>query len=108
MKFGVFDHLDRNDLPLRDYYESRLKIAEAYDQHGFYAYHSCAGSLTRPAATIASASLPSVISAMPRFIDRSSCSPATSCPNWAAWRRRRPIDHLGVGHIIGQTDRRIS
>jgi len=39
MKFGVFDHLDRNDLPLRDYYESRLKIAEAYDQHGFYAYH---------------------------------------------------------------------
>jgi alkanesulfonate monooxygenase SsuD/methylene tetrahydromethanopterin reductase-like flavin-dependent oxidoreductase (luciferase family) len=39
MEFGVFDHLDRNDLPLRDYYESRLKIAEAYDQHGFYAYH---------------------------------------------------------------------
>jgi alkanesulfonate monooxygenase SsuD/methylene tetrahydromethanopterin reductase-like flavin-dependent oxidoreductase (luciferase family) len=39
MKFGVFDHLDRNDLPLRDYYESRLRIAEAYDRHGFYAYH---------------------------------------------------------------------
>jgi alkanesulfonate monooxygenase SsuD/methylene tetrahydromethanopterin reductase-like flavin-dependent oxidoreductase (luciferase family) len=39
MQFGVFDHLDRNDLPLRDYYESRLKVAEAYDQHGFYAYH---------------------------------------------------------------------
>ena len=39
MEFGVFDHLDRNDLPLRDYYESRLKIAEGYDQHGFYAYH---------------------------------------------------------------------
>ena len=39
MEFGVFDHLDRNDLPLRDYYESRLKIAEAYDQRGFYAYH---------------------------------------------------------------------
>jgi hypothetical protein len=30
MKFGVFDHLDRNDLPLRDYYESRLQIIEAY------------------------------------------------------------------------------
>jgi len=39
MKFGVFDHLDRNDLPLRDYYESRLRIAEAYDRLGFYAYH---------------------------------------------------------------------
>src|SRR3954468_21219159 len=39
MQFGVFDHLDRNDMPLRDFYESRLKIAEAYDRHGFYAYH---------------------------------------------------------------------
>ena len=39
MKFGVFDHLDRNDLPLRDYYESRLQIIEAYDRLGFHAYH---------------------------------------------------------------------
>lgn len=39
MKFGVFDHLDRNDLPLHDYYESRLKIAAAYDRLGFYTYH---------------------------------------------------------------------
>jgi alkanesulfonate monooxygenase SsuD/methylene tetrahydromethanopterin reductase-like flavin-dependent oxidoreductase (luciferase family) len=39
MQFGVFDHLDRNDLPLRDYYESRLAIAETYDRLGFYAYH---------------------------------------------------------------------
>ena len=39
MKFGIFDHLDRNDLPLRDYYESRLQIIEAYDRLGFYAYH---------------------------------------------------------------------
>jgi alkanesulfonate monooxygenase SsuD/methylene tetrahydromethanopterin reductase-like flavin-dependent oxidoreductase (luciferase family) len=39
MKFGVFDHLDRGDLPLKDYYESRLKLIEAYDQAGFYAYH---------------------------------------------------------------------
>src|SRR3954468_12391361 len=39
MQFGVFDHLDRNDMPLRDFYESRLKIAEAYDRLGFYAYH---------------------------------------------------------------------
>src|ERR1041384_2816218 len=39
MEFGVFDHLDRNDLPLRDYYEARLQIIEAYDRLGFYAYH---------------------------------------------------------------------
>jgi alkanesulfonate monooxygenase SsuD/methylene tetrahydromethanopterin reductase-like flavin-dependent oxidoreductase (luciferase family) len=39
MKFGVFDHLDRGDLPLKDYYEARLKLIEAYDQTGFYAYH---------------------------------------------------------------------
>src|SRR6266545_2691872 len=39
MQFGVFDHLDRNDLPLHDYYEARLRIIEAYDRHGFYAYH---------------------------------------------------------------------
>ncbi len=39
MQFGVFDHLDRNDLPLGDYYESRLDIIEAYDRLGFYGYH---------------------------------------------------------------------
>ncbi len=39
LEFGVFDHLDRNDLPLRDYYEQRLKVMEAFDRGGFYAYH---------------------------------------------------------------------
>ncbi|MBX9778205.1 MAG: LLM class flavin-dependent oxidoreductase [Xanthobacteraceae bacterium] len=39
MKFGVFDHLDRNDLPLAEYYEARLKIIESYDRFGFYGYH---------------------------------------------------------------------
>ena len=39
MEFGVFDHLDRHGGSLADYYESRLKIAEAYDRAGFYAYH---------------------------------------------------------------------
>ena len=39
MQFGVFDHLDRNNLPLQEYYEARLKVAEAYDEAGFYAYH---------------------------------------------------------------------
>src|ERR1700730_6439275 len=39
MKFGVFDHLDRDDQALGDYYQSRLQIIEAYDRLGFYAYH---------------------------------------------------------------------
>ena len=40
MKFGVFDHLDRNELALDVFYEQRLKIVEAYDRGGFYAYHT--------------------------------------------------------------------
>jgi alkanesulfonate monooxygenase SsuD/methylene tetrahydromethanopterin reductase-like flavin-dependent oxidoreductase (luciferase family) len=39
MKLGVFDHIDRNDLPLADFYEQRLKIIEACDRLGFHAYH---------------------------------------------------------------------
>jgi alkanesulfonate monooxygenase SsuD/methylene tetrahydromethanopterin reductase-like flavin-dependent oxidoreductase (luciferase family) len=39
MEFGIFDHLDRSDLPLNEFYEARLKLIEAYDQAGFYAYH---------------------------------------------------------------------
>src|ERR1700733_3874433 len=39
MKFGVFDHLDRDNQPLGDYYRARLEIIEAYDRLGFHAYH---------------------------------------------------------------------
>ena len=39
MDFGIFDHLDRNDLPLNAYFAARLKIVEAYDQAGFHCYH---------------------------------------------------------------------
>jgi len=39
MEFGIFDHLDHTGAPLPDFYEDRLKIAEAYDRAGFYAYH---------------------------------------------------------------------
>lgn len=39
MEFGVFDHVDRSDLPLADYYEARLKIIETYDRNGFFGYH---------------------------------------------------------------------
>ena len=38
MKFGVFDHVDRGDVPLREHYENRLLLAEVYDREGFYAY----------------------------------------------------------------------
>lgn len=39
MDFGVFDHLDRGNIPLNDYYEARLRIIEMYDRGGFYGYH---------------------------------------------------------------------
>jgi alkanesulfonate monooxygenase SsuD/methylene tetrahydromethanopterin reductase-like flavin-dependent oxidoreductase (luciferase family) len=39
MEFGVFDHVDRNDLALGEFYEARLKIVEAYDRAGFRSYH---------------------------------------------------------------------
>ena len=37
--FGVFDHLDKKDAPLTEIYEERLRLIEAYDRGGFYAYH---------------------------------------------------------------------
>jgi alkanesulfonate monooxygenase SsuD/methylene tetrahydromethanopterin reductase-like flavin-dependent oxidoreductase (luciferase family) len=39
MDFGVFDHLDRYDGPLTDFYEARLRLTELYDRAGFHAYH---------------------------------------------------------------------
>jgi alkanesulfonate monooxygenase SsuD/methylene tetrahydromethanopterin reductase-like flavin-dependent oxidoreductase (luciferase family) len=39
MKFGVFDHMDDSGLPLGRQFENRMKLAEAYDRFGFYAYH---------------------------------------------------------------------
>jgi alkanesulfonate monooxygenase SsuD/methylene tetrahydromethanopterin reductase-like flavin-dependent oxidoreductase (luciferase family) len=39
MQFGIFDHLDRNDRPLAEFYEQRLRLIEVYERTGFYAYH---------------------------------------------------------------------
>ena len=39
MKFGVFDHVDDSGLPLAGHLEARLRMAEAYDAHGFHCYH---------------------------------------------------------------------
>jgi alkanesulfonate monooxygenase SsuD/methylene tetrahydromethanopterin reductase-like flavin-dependent oxidoreductase (luciferase family) len=39
MKFGIFDHMDDGGLPLGKHFENRLSLIEAYDRHGFYAYH---------------------------------------------------------------------
>ena len=37
--FGVFDHMDSNGRSLRDQFEDRFHLAEAYDRNGFRAYH---------------------------------------------------------------------
>ena len=39
MRFGIFDHMDKSDVPLNEQYESRLQLIEAYEKAGFYAYH---------------------------------------------------------------------
>jgi alkanesulfonate monooxygenase SsuD/methylene tetrahydromethanopterin reductase-like flavin-dependent oxidoreductase (luciferase family) len=39
IEVGVFDHLDRGAVPLREHYENRLKLAEAYDRLGIRTYH---------------------------------------------------------------------
>jgi alkanesulfonate monooxygenase SsuD/methylene tetrahydromethanopterin reductase-like flavin-dependent oxidoreductase (luciferase family) len=39
MELGIFDHLDRRDVPLHEHYESRLRLLERYDAAGFAAYH---------------------------------------------------------------------
>jgi alkanesulfonate monooxygenase SsuD/methylene tetrahydromethanopterin reductase-like flavin-dependent oxidoreductase (luciferase family) len=39
MDVGVFDHLDRRDVPLHEHYASRLRLLERYDAAGFHAYH---------------------------------------------------------------------
>ena len=39
MKFGVFDHMDDAGIPHGELFAGRLRLAEAYDRAGFYAYH---------------------------------------------------------------------
>ena len=39
MELGIFDHLDRQELPVHEFYESRLRLLERYDRAGFYSYH---------------------------------------------------------------------
>jgi alkanesulfonate monooxygenase SsuD/methylene tetrahydromethanopterin reductase-like flavin-dependent oxidoreductase (luciferase family) len=37
--FGVYDHMDASGRPLADFYEDRLRLAEAYDRLGYEALH---------------------------------------------------------------------
>lgn len=39
MQVGVFDHLDNATAPIAQFLEERLRLVEAYDAAGFYAYH---------------------------------------------------------------------
>lgn len=39
MKVGIFDHLDRNDTPLTQFYEERIQLIEAADAAGVESYH---------------------------------------------------------------------
>jgi len=39
MRFGLFDHVDRNDRPLAQQFDERLQFAAAADEAGFYCLH---------------------------------------------------------------------
>jgi len=39
MRFGLFDHVDRNDRPLAEQFDERLRFAAAADEAGFYCLH---------------------------------------------------------------------
>jgi len=39
VEFGAIDHVDRQDLPVHETYDSRLKLVELYDQAGFSIFH---------------------------------------------------------------------
>src|SRR5689334_19419340 len=39
MKFGVFEHMDDSGVSLGEQIAGRMRLVEAYDRLGFYAYH---------------------------------------------------------------------
>src|SRR5579872_3625276 len=39
MEFGAVDHIDRQDKPIWETYDSRLKLVEMYDKAGFSTFH---------------------------------------------------------------------
>ncbi len=39
MKFGIFDHLDRRDGPLSEFYKDRLRLVATADELGYAGYH---------------------------------------------------------------------
>lgn len=39
IEFGAIDHIDRQDRPIHETFDSRLKLIELYEKAGFYAFH---------------------------------------------------------------------
>ena len=37
--FGIFDHLERREVPLEELYEERLQLLEAADRPAIFCYH---------------------------------------------------------------------
>jgi alkanesulfonate monooxygenase SsuD/methylene tetrahydromethanopterin reductase-like flavin-dependent oxidoreductase (luciferase family) len=46
LRFGIFDHLEKRDLPLADLYRERLEYIERADQLGFWCYHKAEHHMT--------------------------------------------------------------
>ncbi len=39
LEFGAVDHIDQQNRPIHETFDSRLKLIQAYDKAGFYAFH---------------------------------------------------------------------
>src|ERR1700761_3454261 len=46
--FGVIDHLDQQDVPIDQTYDSRLALIESYDRAGFSTFHLTEHHFTPP------------------------------------------------------------
>lgn len=76
MKFGIFDHVDKGAKDLHNFYENRLKIAEKYDEVGFYGYHVA----EHHATTLGMASSPNVyLSAIAQRTQKLRFGPLVYC-----------------------------
>src|ERR1700752_1241637 len=109
MQFGIFDHLDRNKSPLKDYYEARLQLIEMYDREGFYAYHVAEHHST----PLGMAPSPSVfLSAVAQRTKRLRFGPLVSTlPMYHPLRAAEAIcmlHHLSQGRLEGGIGRGIS
>ena len=103
MKIGLFDHIDRNHLPLATQFEERLRFVAEADEAGFYCYHVA----EHHASPLNSVPVPGVyLGAVARETRRIHLGPLVYLlPLYSPLRMIEEIcilDHLSRGRQIGR------